>query len=121
MEAKEEQITIKNACCICGKPEMMNSHNIIDSFIKNKDSFVPFVEVIHTTLNFVVSSNLSCVMIRQLNPFLHAGFEREVLDGGVRVVQSEACGLLSLQITVGTSENVPDRIQRRMSREVSAT
>lgn len=56
MDAIGEQRVTKNVCCTCGKPEMANSHNIVDNFIKYKDSFVPFVEVIQKTLNFEVSS-----------------------------------------------------------------
>lgn len=57
MEVNDEQTTFKPACCICGTAEFINSHNIIDKFIKFKDSFVPFAEVIRETLKFDVSSN----------------------------------------------------------------
>lgn len=56
MELEQEQIRNINSCYICGSPEMLNSHYIFDSFIKYKDSFVSFFEVILKTLNFEVSS-----------------------------------------------------------------
>lgn len=54
MEAKAEQNIIKTACCICANTSMLNSHLIVDNFIKFKDSFVPLTEIINKTLCFEV-------------------------------------------------------------------
>ena len=80
MEVKEEQTIIKNACCICGNPNNINSHNILDNFIKYKDSFVPFVEVIRQTLNFEVSSNQCCDKFQGLKIFSKFRFRQKIIQ-----------------------------------------
>lgn len=57
MEAKVEQISIRNACCTCGSAEMVHARNIVDSFIKSKGSFVPLSEILENLLEFDVSMN----------------------------------------------------------------
>lgn len=54
MEVKEELIAVSSLCCTCGSVETSGSINIADNFVKYKDSFVSFAQVIFQTLNFEV-------------------------------------------------------------------
>lgn len=75
MEVKEEQSIVKSACCVCGVEEVMSSCNIIDSFIKYKDSFVPFAVVVLETLNYEVSSRVESRAFRCSNHSLLTRFQ----------------------------------------------
>lgn len=59
MEAKVEQISIRNACCTCGRVEMVHARNIVDSYIKSRGCFVPLGRVIENLLEFDVSRDSS--------------------------------------------------------------
>ena len=58
MEVKEEQTSNDTVCCICARTSATSSHQITDNFIKYKQTFVPFSEIIDQTLAFEVDFNI---------------------------------------------------------------
>lgn len=63
MEVKEELNATSTLCCTCGSHEMGSPINIIDNFVKYRDSFVPFAQVIFQTLNFEVNFDSKIIII----------------------------------------------------------